>query len=57
MWDLPETGIEPVFLTLQGFLTTKLPGKPHSSILARKIPSTEESGGVHSKASQTIGHD
>ena len=54
MWDLPES----VFLALQGgFLATKLPGKPHSSILARKIPSTEEPGGVHSMASQTIGHD
>ena len=58
MWALPETGIEPVFLALQGgFLTTELPGKPHSSILARKIPSTEEPGGVHSMALQTTGHD
>ena len=29
MWDLPEPGIEPVSLALQGrFLTTGLPGKP-----------------------------
>ena len=29
----------------------------HSSILARKIPWTEEPGGLQSKGWQTVGHD
>ena len=29
----------------------------HSSILARKIPWTEESGGLQSMESQRVGHD
>ena len=29
----------------------------HSSILARKIPSTEESGGLQSMGSQRVRHD
>ena len=29
----------------------------HSSILARKIPLTEESGGLQSMESQRVGHD
>jgi len=29
----------------------------HSSILAWRIPWTEESGGLQSKGSQTVGHD
>ena len=29
----------------------------HSSILARKIPWTEESGGLQSLGSQRVGHD
>ena len=34
MWDIPEPGIEPVFLALAGgFLTTGLPGKPQTQVL------------------------
>ena len=29
----------------------------HSSILAWRIPGTEESGGLQSMGSQTVGHD
>ena len=29
----------------------------HSSVLARKIPWTEQSGGLQSMESQTVGHD
>ena len=29
----------------------------HSSILAWKIPLTEDPGGLHSKGSQRVGHD
>ena len=29
----------------------------HSSILAWRIPWTEEPGGLHSMGSQTVGHD
>ena len=29
----------------------------HSSILARRIPRTEEPGGLQSMGSQTVGHD
>ena len=29
----------------------------HSSVLARKIPSTEEPGGLQSVWSQRVGHD
>ena len=29
----------------------------HSSILAWRIPWTEEAGGLHSMGSQTVGHD
>ena len=29
----------------------------HSSILASKIPRTEEPGGLHSMGSQRVGHD
>ena len=29
----------------------------HSNILARKIPWTEEPGGLHSMGSQRVGHD
>ena len=30
---------------------------PHSSILARRIPLTEEPGGLQSMGSQRVGHD
>ena len=30
---------------------------PHSSILARRIPWTEEPGGLQSTGSQRVGHD
>ena len=34
MWDLPRSGIEPVFPVLQGrFLTAGPPGKPHKVLL------------------------
>ena len=29
----------------------------HSSVLARRIPWTEEPGGLQSMGSQTVGHD
>ena len=32
-------------------------GMPHISILAYKIPRTEESGGLHSMGSQRVGPD
>ena len=41
--DLPDPGIEPWSPTLEaGALTSEPPGKPHSNILAWKIPWAEE---------------
>ena len=49
MWDLPGSGVEPVSPALAGgLLTTEPPGKPRSSILAWRIPWTEEPGWLYS---------
>ena len=47
MWDLPRSGIESVSPALAGgFFSTEPLGKPHSRILAGRIPRTKEHGGL-----------
>ena len=64
--DLPDPGVQPRSLALQ---VDSLPSKPtennplekgmatRSSILARRIPWTEEPGGLQSMGLQRVGHD
>ena len=40
-----------------GILVTEKEMAPHSSILAWRIPWTEEPGGLQSTGSQRVGHD
>ena len=57
MWNLPNPMIKPMFPTLAGrFLPTLPPGKSHSSILAWKIPWTEELNRLQSMGSQRVEH-
>ena len=44
MWHLPGPGVEPVSLALAGgFLTTRLPGKPHQVLKENKSQQTVNS--------------
>ena len=58
--NLPYPGTEPVSVTSSAFAGRFFLEKEmanHSSILAWKIPWTEEPGGLQSMGSQRVGHD
>ena len=53
MQDTQETGVQ--FLTREDHLEEGM--ATHSSMLAWRIPGTEESGGLQSVGLQRVGHD